>query len=228
MWGWFVASLAWFAFVSGAFLVVGALAELVHSFSLWRSRRVKVSELSSSKGIVDVRGRARAELPLQAPLTGRSCVQFTMRMERKQPRAGQKRDDRPDRITFIGAAPFVIDDGSGQKRVDLRETRVPVTGSSIEKRALQRLTAPLDKLLQARLGAPGAVWCMGRDVIATESALLEGTEVSVVAKLGKDGVLRPLHVMTGRAKVLALHGVMRAGGALVGSAVMMLVFQWLR
>lgn len=231
MWSWFIASLAWSALVSGAFLALGAVVEAWHALSLWQSRPVKVSELSSARGIIDLRGRTRAELPLQAPLTGRSCVQFRVVVERKQPRAGQRRDQRPDLITFVGAAPFLIDDGTGQRRVDLRADRgggrVPVSGSSIERRPLERLTAPLEKLLQARLGAPGGLWCAGRDVVATEAALLEGTEVSVVARLGRDGALRPLHVMTGRAKVIALHGALRAGLALGGSALLLLVFLWL-
>lgn len=228
MWGWFVSSLAWTALISGAFLGVGAIAEALHSLSLWRSRRIKVSELSTARGIVDLRGTARAELPLKAPLTGRDCVMFTVSMERKQPRAGQKRDARPDLLTFVGAAPFVIDDGTGRRRVDLRDKRVPVTGTSIEKQPLERLTAPLEKLLRERIGVPGGLWCMGRDVVATEAALLEGTEVSVIAKLGRDGELMPVHVMTGRAKVVALHGVIRSAAALVGSAMLVLVFQWLR
>jgi hypothetical protein len=228
MWGWFVSSIAWSAFVSGAFLAFGAIHEALHALRLWRSRRVPVSELTSSTGIVDLRGTARAEVPLMAPLTGRSCVQFTVVLERKQPRGGQKRDHRPDLITFIGTAPFVIDDGTGRMRVDLRDQRVPVTGASVEKRALQRLTAPLDKMLHARLGAPGGLWCVGRDIVATEAALVQGTEVSVIAKLARDGAVTPLHVLTGRAKVVALHGALKAALALSGAAALLFIFELLR
>ena len=162
-----------------------------------------------------------------APLTGRTCVQFTVIMERRQPRSGQKRDDRPDLITFVGASPFMVDDGTGKVRIDLRQQRVPITGTSVEKKPLERLTAPLEKLLAARLGVAGGLWCMNRDVVATEAVLLEGAEVSVVARATADG-LRPLHVTTGRAKVVALQGVIRAVLALVGAGLLVALSAWLR
>lgn len=233
MMSWVLTFIAYACLASGAALAFGALMETRHALQLWRSRRVTAGDLGSAGGIgivgiVDIRGRASAEIPLMAPLTGRTCVQFTVIMERKQPKPGVKRDDRPDLITFVGASPFFVDDGTGKVRVDLREMRVPVTGTSVERRPLERLTAPLEKMLHARLGAPGGLWCMNRDVVATEAVLLDGAEVSVVAKRGADGSVVPIHVTTGRAKVVALQGVIRAGMALGAAAVLIGLFEWLR
>jgi hypothetical protein len=113
-------------------------------------------------------------------------------------------------------------------RVDLREKRVPVTGTSVERRPLERLTAPLERLLHARIGAPGGLWCMNRDVVATEAVLLDGAEVSLVASRDSEGNVTPLHVTTGRLKVVAMQVLMRAGMAMCGSAVLVALFQWLR
>ncbi len=226
--GFFVTFLAYSCLASGLGLAFGALLEVRHAFRLWISKRIQAADARGTTGIFDVRGRAHAETPLKAPLTGRSCVQFTVIMERKTPRAGQKRDDRPDLITFIDASPFFVEDATGKVRVDLRERRVPVTGTSVERRPLERLTQPLERLLHARIGAPGGVWCMNRDVIATEAVLLDGAEVSFVASRDAEGNVTPLHVTTGRLKVVAMQLLMRAGMAMCGAAVLVALFQWLR
>lgn len=231
--GWFFTFLAYSCLASAAALAFGALMEVRHAFRLWISKRVSAVDMRGAAagthaGIFDVRGRASAEVPLMAPLTGRTCVQFTVIMERMQPRAGQKRDDRPDLITFVGASPFFVEDTTGRVRVDLRDKRVPVTGTSVERRPLERLTAPLERLLQARIGAPGGLWCKDRDVIATEAVLLDGAEVSLIAKRDEDGTITPLHVTTGRTKVVAMQLLMRAGMAMSGAAILVALFQWLR
>lgn len=226
--GFFLSFLAYSCLASGLALAFGALMEVRHAFRLWISKRIHASDARGTSGIFDVRGRVHAEIPLQAPLTGRNCVQFTVVMERKTPRAGQKRDDRPDLITFVGASPFFVEDATGKVRVDLREKRVPVTGTSVERRPLERLTQPLERLLQARIGAPGGLWCMNRDVVATEAVLLDGAEVSVVASRDNAGNFKPLHVTTGRLKVVAMQLLMRAGMAMCGAAVLVALFQWLR
>ncbi len=217
-----------FALLStGASLLLGALFEIRHALTLWRARRVSARELRGSSGIVDVRGPARAEEPLMGPLTGRSCVQFTVVMERASPKGGVKRDGDPDLITFVAAAPFTVDDGTGRVHVDLRTRRVPITGTSVIRKPLERLTQPLDKLLAVRLHKPGGLWCMNRNVTATEAALLDGTEVSVVARKTADGFL-PLHVTTGRVRVVALQGLMRAGMAVSAAALFLGAWLWVR
>ena len=225
--GLIVSLIAYSLLASGLALALGAVVEMRHAFFLWRSKRVAVKDIAGG-GIVDVRGAVHAaENPLTAPLTGRACVTFTVIMERAQPKTGQTRDGDPDLITFVGAAPFAVDDGTGKVRVDLREHRVPVTGTDVVKQPLARLTQPLEKLLAARFGKPGGVWCMNRDITATEAVLLEGAEVSVVGRV-RAGALQPLHVTTGRARVVAMQGVIRAVAALGASGVLLALYGWVR
>jgi hypothetical protein len=211
----------------GMALALAALLETKHSILLWRSRRVLAKDMRNASGIFDIRGSVKASRPLTGPLTGRPCVQYTVVMERRQPKSGQKRDGDPDLITFIDAAPFVVDDGTGRVHIDLREQHIPVTGTSIVKRPLERLTAPLEKLLSLRLHKPGGLWCMGRDIVATEAALVDGDEVSVVGRRDGNDVI-PLHVTTGRTRVVAMQGLTRAGAALCASSVLFGLYMWLR
>src|SRR5262245_51930532 len=136
---------------TAGFLGLASLLELNHSLLLWRSRRVSAKDVrASTDRIVDVRGTVHAQSPLMAPLTGKACVQFTVVMFR-DPKKGVKaeRDGFPDVMTFVGMSPFIVDDGTGRIHVDLRENRVPLTGATITRKPLERLTAPLEKLLAA-------------------------------------------------------------------------------
>jgi hypothetical protein len=220
--------LAFAAFATGLVMGLAAVGDALHAWSLWRARKVPLRELMTQTGILELRGRARATNPLMAPLTGKTCVQFTVIVERGRPLDHEfgrrpERDEHPDMLTFMGASPFVVDDGSGTVTVDPRVTRVPVTGSVVERKPLPRLTAPLEKMLTARLGKPGGLWCAGREVTATEAALLEGAEVSLVARR-TPGTFTPLHVTTGRVRVVALQGFMRA--VVVGALAIVLVNVW--
>jgi hypothetical protein len=212
-------------------LVLGAIGSVRRGLELWRSRRVRAADLGREAGVVEVRGRARADAktgPIMAPLTGRPCVTFTVLVERAAPRDGKKRDEDPDFLTFMAAAPFVVDDGSGQVPVDLTRARVPVTGFDVVvRRPLERLTNPLEKLLAARLHKPGGLWCMNREVAATEAVLLEGAEVSVIARRSGNDVL-PLHVTTGRVKGVALQLFVQAAIALTVGGALLGVWQWIR
>jgi hypothetical protein len=208
-------------------LGLGAFMDAKSAFTLWRARRVAAKDVRTSSGIVDVRGKISSEQPLTAPLTGRPCAQFIVILERAAPKGGVKRDGDPDLITFVGASPFIVDDGTGRVHVDLRTARVPVTGTDVHKQPLERLTQPLDRLLQGRLHKPGGVWCMNRSVTATEAVLLEGMEVSVVAKKSADG-FEPLHVTTGRTRVVAMQAMMRAGMASTAAVMLGAVWLWLR
>jgi hypothetical protein len=98
----------------------------------------------------------------------------------------------------------------------------------VKKQPLERLTQPLEKLLAMRLHKPGGLWCTGRDVVATEAALVDGSEASVVAKKGADGLVVPLHVTTGRPLVVAMQGLTRAGVAFIASTVLAGVWLWLK
>jgi hypothetical protein len=222
-------ALATVCLVVGGGLAVGALVESRHALLLWRARRVRARELDAgadSAGVFEVRGPARAKVPLRAPLTGAACIQFTVILERERPPDGRSPDGDPDTLTFVGTSPFVVEDGTGSLEVDLRTSRAPLTGTRIERKPLARLTAPLEELLAVRLGKPGGLWCHGRAVTATEAALLEGAEVSVVARRSAAGV-RPLHVTTGRVRVVALQGLMRAAIALAVAVVLLNVWFFL-
>jgi hypothetical protein len=214
-----------FSFLASALMIaLGGVLETKHSIVLWRSKRVMARDLGAVSGIFDVRGAVHASTPLTAPITGRSCVQYTVVVER----AHKGSDGDPDLITFVDAAPFSVDDGTGRVHIDLRMHRIPVTGASIVKKPMERLTQPLERLLALRLHKPGGLWCTGRDVVATEAALVDGTEASVVARKGKDGLIVPLHVTTGRPLVVAMQGLTRAGVAFIVSALLAGVWLWLK
>lgn len=213
---------------SGVALALGAVLETKHAVTLWRSRPVKARDVRASTGIFDVRGPVHTSSPLTGPLTGRSCVQYTVVVERAQPKGGQKRDGEPDLITFVEAAPFVVDDGTGRVHIDLRLHRVPVTGTSIVRQPIQRLTAQLERMLSIRLHKPGGIWCSGRDVVATEAALMDGDEVSVIGRKGENGEIIPVHVTTGVTRAVAMQGLTRAGLAYIGATILFALYAWLR
>ena len=213
---------------SGVALALGAFMESKHALTLWRSRPVKACDVRKSTGIFDVRGPVHTLSPLTGPLTGRSCVQYTVVVERTQPKGNQKRDGAPDLITFVEAAPFVVDDGTGRIHVDLRLHRVPVTGTAIVRQPIERLTAQLERMLSIRLHKPGGIWCTGRDIIATEAALIDGDEVSVIGRKGDNGEIIPVHVTTGKTHVVAMQGLTRAGFASIGATLLFALYAWLR
>jgi hypothetical protein len=220
--------LAMTCLASGATLALGALLEGRHAIQLWRSKTIAARDVATATGIFDVRGSVVARAPLQGPLTGRPCVQFVVVMERKQPKRGQKRDGEPDLLTWIESSPFTLDDGTGKLHINLADQRVPVTGTSIIKQPLERLTAPLERMLHARLKKPGGLWCSGRDVVATEAALENGAEASVVAKKSPAGDLVAVHVTTGRPRVVAMQGLTRSGMAASGALILGALWMWLR
>lgn len=219
--------------VVGLGLGLGAVGEARHALRLWRARRTKAGDVGGSGGssVVEVRGTARATRPLASPLSGTACLQFLVILERAPP-TGRPRDDDPDLLTFVGAAPFIVDDGTGTIAVDLHARRVPVTGVRVQQKPLERLTAPLEKLLATRLGKPGGLWCHGRAVTATEAILVDGAELSVVAARtrpgGAPGGLEPLHITTGRVRVIALQGLLRATLTAMVAVVLVNVGLWLR
>lgn len=225
----FLQVLAVACLVTGLGLLLGVVVESRHALLLWRARRVFARDLGrgTSPGIVEIHGRARSRSPLTAPLSGAACLQFMVVLERAPPNNGRG-DADPDVVTFVGASPFVVDDGTGKIDVDLHARRVPVTGVRVERRPLERLTAPLEKLLAVRLGKPGGLWCHGRTVTATEALLVDGVELSVIGRSGNDGKLTPLHVTTGRLRVVALQGFVRATTGAGVAIVLLNIANWLR
>ena len=67
--GFFLSFLAYSCLASGLGLAFGAVMEVRHAFRLWIAKRIQAGDARNTTGIFDVRGRAHAEIPLQAPLT---------------------------------------------------------------------------------------------------------------------------------------------------------------
>lgn len=138
----------------------------------------RIAELGDDQ-LGKVVGRARGLVEtLEAPLTGRRCVYFSVTVE--EHRSNGKTHQWRTVIREARGVPFMLEDNSGRALIDATAARIAVDFDDKSQSGTFDDPTPAEKAFLERHGQKGQGWLFNRKLRYREAVIAEGETIAVL------------------------------------------------
>jgi CBS domain-containing protein len=179
---WIVVGLV-VALVAALLLIRAAAASMSEEKEL--ERQLRAAPRSTAFELADgatgrLAGVVTSDATLRAPLTGRPCVAYVVRVDEK--RSNRRSSPWRQRLHEVRGVPFTIDDGTGRALIDPAQSTLLLQMDSTTRSGVFDSATEVEASFLDRHGFASTGWFLNKTLRYTEGVIEAGERVAIVGR----------------------------------------------
>jgi CBS domain-containing protein len=148
-------------------------------------RELRLAPRATALGLADgasgrLAGVVTSDATLRAPLTGRPCVAYVVRVDEK--RADRRWSRWRERLHEVRGVPFTIDDGTGRALIDPSRSTLLLHMDSTTRSGRFDSATPVEESFLARHQFASTGWFLDKTLRDREGVIEAGERVAIVGR----------------------------------------------